>query len=236
MSEDLNENQKNALDYLKGNYSFDNVHGLPLNESTYLRYLKARNFNVDKSKKLLDNTIIWRDSFGLADIHTSWMPIIANENSTGKMFVRGYDKHGHAIIYMRPKHENTSNHDGNLKHLVYNMERAIACMNYKTKQEKVTLLIDYDGFSLLNSPPMKTSRETLSILQDHYPERLHKAYLINSPWIFNAIFSALSPFIDPVTKAKIVFVSNKSFLENDFDLNAIEKEIGGLNEVPFNST
>ena len=64
------------------------------------------------------------------------------------------------------------------KHLVYSMERVIAVGNAAGLSEKIVLLIDYEGFSLTNGPPMKTSKETLSILQNHYPERLQCAYLI----------------------------------------------------------
>ena len=207
MSE-LTIEQVQALEALQSNYleQSTDVDGLPLNQSTYLRYLRARNFNVAKSKQLLDGTIEWRKSFGLSNLHESWSPIVADENNTGKVFVRGYDKLGHPILYMRPKLENSRNHDNNLKHLVYQLERTIACM--KDEGEKMTLIIDYEGFSLMNSPPMKTSMETLHILQNHYPERLFRAYLIRPPWIFNAFWTAISPFIDPVTKAKIVMVSD----------------------------
>jgi hypothetical protein len=59
------------------------------------------------------------------------------------------------------------------------------------------LLIDYEGFSIFNAPPMKTSQETLSILQNQYPERLHRAYLIRPPFYFSIFWSLISPFIDP---------------------------------------
>lgn len=41
-------------------------------------------------------------------------------------------------------------------------------------------------YSRANSPPMHVSRGTLSIMQNHYPERLHHCFLVNAPWLFRA--------------------------------------------------
>jgi hypothetical protein len=49
---------------------------------------------------------------------------------------------------MKPRFENSTSHEGNLKHLVYNMERATLCMRERGVQEKICLIVDYEGFSL----------------------------------------------------------------------------------------
>ena len=176
----------------------------------------------------------------LVNIHDDWREIIVKENSTGKTYCRGYDKEGHIIIYMRPARENTNDHDGNIKHLIYSMERAVACLE-KTGKEKLSLLIEFDGYSLANAPPMKTSRETLNILQNHYPERLFRAYCIRPPFIFYAFYKIISPFIDPVTKAKIVMLTNAdmSNLSNqlyaDIDQSILETSLGGGDDRPFDT-
>jgi len=246
----LTADQKSALATMRNQYTNTNTSSFSeteeadhlnftMDDATFLRYLKARSFDTVKASHLLDSTISWRKSFGISNIHSEeWTPIIQKENETGKMYVRGFDKIGHAIIYMRPKFENTNDHDGNLKHLVYTMERAVTSMREFGGQEKIILLIDYDGYSLFNAPPMKTSMECLSILQNHYPERLHRAYMLRPPWILNSFWAVVSPFIDPITKAKIIMLDEskiKDTLQKEIDLNVLETSVNGLDARPFNS-
>jgi len=216
--------------------------GMKINDRTITRYLVARNWDVTKASKLLEATLKWRESFGLKDMYAGkWSTVLENENETGKMYCRGYDKHGHPVIYMTPQYENTHDHDGNLKHLVYNIERAVRAMDNSPNPDcdgKMALIIDYEGFSLWNAPPMKTSRETLNILQDHYPERLHRAYLLRPPMIFHGFWSMISPFIDSVTREKVKFLKSDETklieqILNDFSLDHIEKRIGGKDERKF---
>lgn len=186
---------------------------------------------------MLDSTLQWREEFGVDKIQ-DWAEIIKVENATGKAYVRGRDKQQRPIIWMKPKFENTHDHDGNIKHLVYNLERAVACGEANGYVDgKICLVIDFEGYSIMNAPPMKTSMETLSILQNHYPERLSKAYLVRPPWIFHSFYSLISPFIDVVTKEKIVMLSSKkhaTLVENIEDC-FLESTVGGLDARPFES-
>eukprot|EP01040_Poterioochromonas_malhamensis_P007002 gene7002-7559_t len=213
--------------------------GMEMSDQTFLRYLRARSYNFDKASTMLDSTLKWRKEFGLgSDFVERWRDIVSIENATGKTYVRGYDKSGHVLVYMRPANENTNQHDGNIKHLIYTMERAVACMKPEGNG-KLCLVIDYNHYSLSNAPPMKTSREVLSILQDHYPERLFRAYCIRPPYIFYGFYSIISPFIDPVTKDKIRMLTNADMnnLKNKFydevDRSTLEVACGGLDDRPF---
>lgn len=238
---ELNATQQEALDQMKELFQNSDGHGMAMNDSTFLRYLRARNFNLDKAKAMLENTLKWREEFGLKKLHAGeWKETIELENATGKTYVRGFDKHGHVLMYMKPGLENTNNHDGNMKHLVYSMERAVACLE-KRGSERLSLIIDYDGFSLYNSPPMKTSHETLTILQDHYPERLFRAYCVRPPYVFYGFFKMVSPFIDSVTRNKICMLTNSEMgkadnqLFHDADKSILESCVGGDDSRPFES-
>uniref|UniRef100_A0A7S3M0V5 CRAL-TRIO domain-containing protein n=1 Tax=Spumella elongata TaxID=89044 RepID=A0A7S3M0V5_9STRA len=237
---ELNAKEQEALEAMRTAFDGEDGFGMPMNDLTYGRYLRARNFNVVKATKMLRETLVWRKEFDFPKLYAEDKPIIANENSTGKMYVRGYDKEGSALIYMKPVHENTKDHVGNIKHLVYTMERAIACMDAKGQGcSKLSLVIDYDGYNTSHMPPFKTSTETLNILQNHYPERLKCAYTLRAPFVFYAFFRMVSPFIDPVTKKKICMIKNAEVgkdacqLNQEVDREVLETCVGGLDERPF---
>jgi len=91
--------------------------------------------------------------------------------------------------------------------------------------------VDAQGYSSRNAPPWKTSMETLSVLQNHYPERLGKAVLYCPPSLFHTFWRLISPFVDPVTKQKVIFASESkapTLLKDVFDMENLESSLGGL--------
>ena len=83
--------------------------------------------------------------------------------------------------------QNTADHENQIRHLVYCIENAI--LSLPDGQEQILWIVDYDGYSMSNAPPFKTSLETLNILQNHYPERLAFALLYNAPQLFEAFWT-----------------------------------------------
>ncbi|CAM9199863.1 unnamed protein product [Choristocarpus tenellus] len=242
--QNLNSEQIAALNELRTSFPLDrDSNGLPLDDSCLMRYLRARNWNVSKAGKMLSATLDWRRNFGVEKVLNEEGDVIARENSTGKIYLRGYDKAGRPIMIMRPRCENTKNHDGNIKHLVYQMERARTILQDEGGGKgKMCLAIDFGGYSMFNATPMKTSKETLNILQNHYPETLGVAYMLSPPLLFKGFWNVIYPFIDPTTKEKFMFVSGslttptaQEALAKNFILDSMEESLGGKNKVPFDS-
>ena len=96
-----------------------------------------------------------------------------------------------------------------MRFLVYTMEKSIACTKAKSGKEKFNLLIDFDNFQMKKSASMSTSKYTLDIMQNHYPERMNRAFIMKPPTAFRMFWSLIKPFVDPVTKTKIVFCSRE---------------------------
>ncbi|XP_068654612.1 uncharacterized protein [Aristolochia californica] len=198
------------------------------------RYLEARNWNVDKSKKMLEETLKWRSTFKPEEIR--WHEV-ASEGETGKVFRANFhDRLGRTVLILRPGKQNTSSHDNQLRHLVYLLENAI--LNLPEDQEQMDWLIDFSGWSLANSVPIKTARETANILQNHYPERLAVAFLYNPPRIFEAFWKIVKYFLDPKTFLKVKFVYPKNeqsmeLMKQNFDVEVLPSDFGGKHSFHY---
>ncbi|XP_055821551.1 uncharacterized protein LOC129890059 isoform X1 [Solanum dulcamara] len=198
------------------------------------RYLEARNWNVDKAKKMLEESLKWRSTFKPEEIR--WHEV-AIEGETGKAYRANFRDHdGRTVLILRPGMQNTTALDNQMRHLVYLIENAI--LNLPQDQEQMSWLIDFTGWSLTNNVPIKSARETVNILQNHYPERLAIAFLYNPPRIFEAFWKIVKYFLDPKTmqKVKFVYPKNKESVElmkSYFDMDNLPIELGGKANLKY---
>ncbi|KAI1611080.1 4-nitrophenyl phosphatase [Exophiala viscosa] len=171
-----------------------------LTRECLLRYLRATNWNMAQSETRLKNTLIWRREYGV-EKHTK--EYISIENATGKQVILGWDNNGRTCQYLRPSKQNTERSDRQIQHLVYMLERAIDLM--PAGQETLALLINFAETKSGQGASVAQGRQTLNILQNHYPERLGRALVTNLPFYIRGFFTLITPFIDPLTREKIKF-------------------------------
>lgn len=192
------------------------------------RYLEARNWNVDKAKKMLEESLKWRSTYKPEEIR--WHEV-AHEGETGKVSRANFhDRFGRTVLIMRPGKQNTTSAEGNVRHLVYLIENSI--LNLSEGQESMSWLIDFTGWTLRTQVPVRTALDIINVLQNHYPERLAVAFLYNPPRIFEAFWKAIKYFLDPKTfeKVKFVYPKNKDSVElmtTFFDVDNLPSEFGG---------
>ncbi|GIL98390.1 hypothetical protein Vretimale_3725 [Volvox reticuliferus] len=176
------------------------------------RYLRARNGHVRKAASMLHATLKWRAEFGVDTLTLAEFG--AHQLSSGRMYIAGNDPAGHSILVTRKRSDAVKEGESSayLRFLVFTLETAVRAM--KDGAEKWVWLMDMRGYSRANSPPLSVSMATLRILADHFPERLHRCFFIDAPGIFSFLFNALWPFIDHITRRKIVFVHSKDYAKH----------------------
>ena len=95
----------------------------------------------------------------------------------------------------------------------------------------MTWLIDFGGYNRKNQPPWRVSMQTLQIVQNHYPERLGRAVNFQPPFLFELFYKAIKPFVDPVTRDKLVFLHKDTDasegMAKQFDLQYLDETICG---------
>merc|ERR1711924_386689 len=80
--------------------------------------------------------------------------------------------------------------------------------------ERFVVVFDMKGWKLSHGLHMRKIQRLVTIVQDHYPERLEKALLMRAPLIFASAWTIIKSFIDPVTVKKVAFVSKSTDAES----------------------
>lgn len=112
---------------------------------------------------------------------------VAEEAGSVRVYRANYaDKVGRPVLIMKPGCQAGTPIEKQIKYLVYCMENAIMQLN--SEVEQITWLIDFQNWTM-SSISVKVTRETASVLQSHYPERLGMALLYNPPKMFQSFWT-----------------------------------------------
>ncbi|KAL4867541.1 hypothetical protein BDV12DRAFT_171120 [Aspergillus spectabilis] len=190
-----------------------------LTRECLLRYLRATKWNAPEAVARLQRTLTWRREYGIEKLTPDYISI---ENETGKQVILGYDIHGRPCLYLLPSNQNTEKSDRQVQHLVFMLERCIDIM--PADQETLALIVDYSQTKSGQNATIGQARDTVHFLQNHYPERLGRALVINMPFIIMGFFKIVTPFLDPVTREKLKFNED---LNNHIPTSQLMKSVGG---------
>lgn len=224
-----NEHEQHQLALMRSAVETQDPTSKEVDDLMLRRFLRARNLDVEKASTLFLKYLKWKQKFvPNGSISESE---ISNELAQKKMFCQGYDKQGRPISVVLGRKHIPSKAKGGLdefkRFVVYSLDKI--CSRMPPGVEKFTGIADVQGWGYSNCD-IRAYLGSLSILQDCYPERLGKMYLIHVPYIFMKVWKMVYPFIDSNTRDKIVFVDNKkltSTLLQDIDENQLPDIYGG---------
>ncbi|UYV63544.1 SEC14L2 [Cordylochernes scorpioides] len=84
-----------------------------------------------------------------------------------------------------------------------------------------SIIFDMDGFTMKQlawKPAVDMIRHLVAVMENNYPERLKKIYVINAPKFFPMAYSLVKPFLSETTAAKIhVYVKERNVRTNVVD-------------------
>lgn len=145
-----------------------------LTKECLLRYLRATKWDTTNAANRLQATLTWRREYGLEKLTDDYISV---ENETGKQVILGYDINARPCLYLNPARQNTDKSDRQIEHLVFMLERVIDLMG--PDQESLALLVNFKETKAGQGATVSQGRQTLNILQNHYPERLGRALVTN---------------------------------------------------------
>ncbi|MQM18914.1 hypothetical protein Taro_051913 [Colocasia esculenta] len=198
-----------------------------VDDQTLRRFLRARDLDINKASSLFLKYLKWRRT----QVPKGFISEaeIQNELSQDKLFTQGFDKKGRPIgVVMGGRHVYAKrNIDEFRRSVAYGLDKI--CSRMPPGQEKFLFIGDLQGWSYSNCD-IRAYVAALDIMQNCYPERLGKVFLIHVPSIFMKVWKIIYPFIDNNTKQKFVFVEDKNLRETlleDIDESQLPDIYGG---------
>lgn len=211
----------------------DEANRLLASDADLLRFCRARQFDVDKASEMAINNIKWRASV------KPWA--IVPENCpkalpSGVWRWAGYTKSGMPILHVDCENWKPTEYygvDEYIRYLAYILEGAVARMGEGTSRLCVIYWIPSLSMEMMGSRASECAKVLMKVMQDQFPERLGVAFTCNAPALFSAMWKMVSPWIDPVTKAKFQIVprgQSEETLLRYIDADVLAKSLGGNHE------
>eukprot|EP00516_Mucochytrium_quahogii_P013420 CAMPEP_0203797650 /NCGR_PEP_ID=MMETSP0100_2-20121128/8763_1 /ASSEMBLY_ACC=CAM_ASM_000210 /TAXON_ID=96639 /ORGANISM=" , Strain NY0313808BC1" /LENGTH=466 /DNA_ID=CAMNT_0050703013 /DNA_START=523 /DNA_END=1920 /DNA_ORIENTATION=+ len=211
-----------------------NIGTFEMDDLTFLRFLRARDYDVKKATTMLNNHVEWRNKIIPASVHPR---DIARGLKSGISRRCGFSRTGAPIILVEVKNFNTSDFKDTtefIKLCAFFFETSVREMS--PQREKGLIFFDMAGFSLYrhwNAKAIRLISAFINIVQDQNPERLEKLILFNTPGIFRIAWKVIKGMVDANVQDKILFVTDLTVLRDEVDPANLNVRYGGDKEDDF---
>ncbi|KAI4882304.1 hypothetical protein NFI96_011117, partial [Prochilodus magdalenae] len=217
---DLSPKQAEALEQFREKIQ-DVLPQCPYQSDHYLlRWLRARNFNVQKSEAMLRKHLEFRKNMKVDTLLTDWKPPEVLEKYVPGGFC-GFDRDGNPVGYdfigpvdMKGILLSASKQDF-IKYKIRECEMLQKIYESQSKRlgknvESMTTIYDCEGLAMKHfwKPGLDLYGELMTVVEDNYPEGLKRFFALNAPKLFSVIYNMLKPFVSEETRNKVIVLGS----------------------------
>ena len=197
------------------------------------RFLRARNFDVDKALEMLTEDLQWREDYGILHLRQQQPADFCKGFDPNELFARlpilleGIDNLHRPVIYKMfgaaceiSTLLKTTDEATLIRYHIWQNEQSLMELRrlsekYQHNIETWQIVIDAAGWhlGLANSASMSFLKAIASIDSAHYPERLGRLTVVNAPWTLSGVWRVIRLWLDERQKKKIAIMSWQSAWE-----------------------
>ncbi|KAF9805409.1 hypothetical protein SFRURICE_018300, partial [Spodoptera frugiperda] len=206
-------------------------------DTTLLRFLRARDFNVEKAREMLSQSLLWRKKHQVDRILSEYeTPDVVKQYFPGGW--HHHDKDGRPLYILRLGQMDVKGllksigEDGLLKLTLHVCEEGLKLLEEATNASERAvqswcLLVDLDGLNMrhLWRPGVRALLRIITIVEANYPETMGRVLIVRAPRVFPILWTIVSTFIDENTRSKFLFYGGKDYLQPGGLLDYIPKEL-----------
>lgn len=174
---------------------------------TLLRFLRARDFSVEKASQMLQESLKWREENNIDHILSEYkQSAVVTKHFPGAWHQT--DKDGRPIYILRLGHMDVKGllksigEDGLLKLALHICEEGLQLIQQATINSgkpllSWCLLCDLEGLSMrhLWRPGLKALLRIIETVEKNYPETMGRVFIVRAPRVFPIAWTIVSAFI-----------------------------------------
>uniref|UniRef100_A0A667XWY6 SEC14 like lipid binding 1 n=1 Tax=Myripristis murdjan TaxID=586833 RepID=A0A667XWY6_9TELE len=202
-----------------------------------LRFLRARDFNMDKAREILCQSLTWRKQHQVDYLLETWTsPQVLHDYYTGGW--HHHDRDGRPLYILRLGQMDTKGlvralgEESLLRHVLSINEEGLRRCEENTKVfgrpiSCWTCLVDLEGLNMrhLWRPGVKALLRIIEVVEANYPETLGRLLILRAPRVFPVLWTLVSPFIDENTRKKFLIYAGNDYQGPGGLVDYIDKEI-----------
>jgi len=218
--------QESSLVQLK-KWMADAHQGKVPTDQTMMRFLQAQDFNLEKAREMLCQSLVWRKKYQVDRILNTYdVPKVVKELFPGGW--HHYDKDGRPLYILRLGQMDVKGfiksigQEGLVKLTLHVCEEGLKKAEEATQKtgkpiSSWSLLVDLEELSMrhLWRPGIRASLHIIEMVEANYPETLGRVLFTRAPRVFPILWTLVSAFINENTRSKFVFYTGNDYQGDD---------------------